>query len=100
MGELLVGPVLGMGSQGDMGTDRVALLYHHAPWTAGRMVDAIWISRGQCVLLSGSANGVVWRQLRSRQGLAQLRLRDRRRDLCRYVCRVGSAVCLVCDLAV
>jgi hypothetical protein len=39
VGELFVGPILGLGPEGNMGPDRAALLYSDVAWTARRLVD-------------------------------------------------------------
>ena len=41
MGELLLGPLLGLGPEGNVGADRAPLLYHNLARPLGRVVDAI-----------------------------------------------------------
>ena len=63
LGKLFLGQVLGLGSKGDMGTNRVALLYPGVAWPAGGLVDAIWAGCCKRRLFSRRVNGVVRREL-------------------------------------
>src|SRR5690242_14521865 len=100
MGELFLGAFLGLGSEGNVGAHRPALLHYHAAWATRRLVDGIWSSRSQRGLLSRRADGVVRREFCARKRVAQLWLRYRWRDVRGGVCNCGSLVRRVCDLAV
>ena len=100
VGELFLGPILGLGSEGNLGADRAALLHPDLARPTRRLVDAIWFGRGERGLFSRGPDGVVWREFCSRQRIAQLRLRHRRRNLCRDLCHPRFVVRRVCDLAI
>src|SRR5215470_3994655 len=70
LGKLFLGQILGLGSKGDMGIDRVALLYPGVAWPAGGLVDAIRSGGCERSLFSRCINGLVWRELCTRQGSA------------------------------
>ena len=78
VGELFLGPILGLGSEGDVGADRAALLHPDLARPTRRLVDTIWFGRGERGLFSRGLDGVVWREFRTRQRIAQLRVRHRR----------------------
>src|SRR5581483_10822705 len=63
LGELFLGQILGLGSKGNMGIDRVALLHPGVARTAGGVVDTIWACGCERGLFSRCVNGVVWSQL-------------------------------------
>ena len=69
LGKLFLGQVLGLGSKGDMGTNRVALLYPGVAWPAGGLVDAIWAGCCKRRLFSRRVNGVIRRELCTGKGL-------------------------------
>ena len=102
LGELFVGQVLGLGSEGDVGADRAALL-HPARCTAGS--PGWWTQFGlvvaSVVCFLAVLMACVWRELCARQRLAQLRVRHRRRDVCCDVCHCPDLLFVsVRDLAI
>ena len=99
LGELFLGTILGLGSEGDLGADRAALLHPDLARPARRLVDAIWFGRGERRLFSRGPDGVVRREFRARQRIAQLWIWPRRRNLRRQLCHCRFVVRRVCDLA-
>ncbi len=91
LGELFVGPLLGLGPEGDVGTGDAALLYRVAAWTARGLVGRLRAGGRLGGLLPLGDDVVVRRELRSRQGTPQLWLRHGRVQLCRGVRRLRGA---------
>src|SRR5213593_3812959 len=63
LGKLFLGQILGLGSEGDLGVDRAALLHPRAAWPVGRLVDAIRTGGCERSLFPRCVDGVVWREL-------------------------------------
>src|SRR5205085_2150938 len=97
--KLFLGEILGLGSEGNLGPDRITLLHHRVARTSRRLVDRIRSCRRQRGLFSRGLDGVVRRQLCSWKRIAQLRLRYWRRNLRRNFRRRRSAFCRIRDLA-
>ena len=60
LGELFLGSILGLGSEGNMGAHRAALLHHDIARPSRRLVDAIRFGRCERCLFSRRFDGVVW----------------------------------------
>ncbi len=86
LGELFLGTILGLGPEGDLGPHRAALLHLDLARPASGLVDTIWIGRGERCLFSGGLDGLVWREFRARERIAQLRVWPWRRNVRRQLC--------------
>ena len=75
VGVLLVGPLLGLGPEGDVGAHRDPRLPRDPPRTLHRVDQGLRHGRGLAPRLPPRADGVVRRQLRPRHGPALVRLR-------------------------
>ena len=70
LGLLLLGPVLGLGSQGDLGPHRPPRLPGHPPRSHDRLVQGLRHRGGRDPRLPARAHGLVRRQLRARHRAA------------------------------
>ena len=77
LGRLLLGPVLGLGPQGSLGTHHLAGLPDPAPRPVRRLGQHVRAGRGIGRLLPVGHHGLVRRELRAGRRTAQLRLRRR-----------------------
>ncbi len=78
VGELLVGPLLGLGPEGNLGAHYAARLSRGAARARGGVLGRIRSRRGIGALFPVRADGLVRREFRAWRGPAQLRLRNRR----------------------
>ena len=87
LGALCVGPVLGLGPEGDVGADRAGELFDPVARAAGGLAEQFRADGFERGVFHGRAHGVVRREFRARQGPAQLRIRGGRVFVCDRVCR-------------
>src|SRR6266702_2837902 len=100
LGELLLGTLLGLGSERNMGVNRAALLHPHLARPAGRLVDRVRFGGRERSLFSRGLDGVVRREFCPWKRFTQLWVRHWWRDLRGNICHSRSFIRCVCDLAI
>ena len=99
LGELLVGPLLGLGPEGNLGLHHAALLHRGDPRAHRRLVGTVRSGGGERGVFRRRGDGLVRGQLRPRQRAPLLRTRRGRRGLRGDAPRSGRAFPRGGDLA-